>query len=293
MCFDHSPAGIGLKGFAVMSMESDGFSGETEKAAKGNGCAASALGMAFANLSATLRLMGNLAGARFSDDPAGLVLYDGGVKDSFENYALLSPAPARGNLASMISEGLNFFSEANLPHIWPIFPGVPESACDILLERGLARDDDFYAMIADTSGARSKKDARTREVSGPIHGEAAAIKWAECAWAGFDSGDEAPEAFLSLAVNMSRRGEFSLVHIDGQATGMLCASGGTAGIYYVSTRPESRRRGLAGAIMDKLAAIADEAGARFTTLLATPSGRPLYLKHGFKDIAPVKIFRSG
>jgi ribosomal protein S18 acetylase RimI-like enzyme len=91
---------------------------------------------------------------------------------------------------------------------------------------------------------------------------------------------------------MAERREFSLFHIRGRATGMLFAGDENCGIYYVSTLPEFRGRGLGGAIVDRLKAHAAELGFSKAVLLATPSGRPLYRKHGFAELETVMIYRS-
>jgi ribosomal protein S18 acetylase RimI-like enzyme len=70
----------------------------------------------------------------------------------------------------------------------------------------------------------------------------------------------------------------------------LFSGGETAGIYYISTRPEFRGRGLGGAVVEYLKRAARERGFRYVTLLATPSGRPLYERHGFTALGTVGVF---
>jgi GNAT superfamily N-acetyltransferase len=75
------------------------------------------------------------------------------------------------------------------------------------------------------------------------------------------------------------------------ATGLLCACYGTAGIYYVSTRPEYRKRGLGRRVMKALIERASELDCARSSLLATGSGRSLYLKCGFRETSRVTIMR--
>ena len=243
--------------------------------------------MVYENLKSLLGIMGNFPGARYGAMP-GVTLCDSGVGDAYENYALLGD----GDSAKQpIELGLEFFRRNGRPHIWPLFPWIPDEAGEILESAGLVRDEDFQAMTAETQDSAS--DCANRDITGSIRGDGEASEWAACAWSGFDSDGGPPEPFISNARNMARLGAFSLVSTSGKATGMLFAPGETCGIYYVATHPKHRGRGLAGAIAEDLKSRALRLGFKRAALLATPSGRRLYLQHGFSDCGTVKIYRIG
>jgi GNAT superfamily N-acetyltransferase len=250
----------------------------------------------YENLKSLIRTLGGFPEARYMDARPGLALYDGGVGDAYENYALLDPAhTARAGeheLEKSAKFGLDFFSRAGRPHIWPIFPGVPDGMGSVLERLGAERGEDFHAMSARVDECAPPPDGGGFGTEGPLRGEREARAWADSAWRGFDSGEDAPEAFAVFACRMAARAEFSLFHIAGRATGMLYDGGGTCGVYYVATAPEFRGRGLGGAVVETLKARARSLGFGEVALLATPSGLPLYLKHGFTDRGAVKIYRS-
>jgi ribosomal protein S18 acetylase RimI-like enzyme len=235
------------------------------------------------NLKSLLGALGKFPGARYALAETGIVLYDGGVPDAYENYALLEP----GYAAGAIESGLEFFRGHS--NIWPIFPDVSDEAALALEHSGLARDDDFQAMTAELCCEPAAEIGKIAEM---VRGKDEARAWADNAWRGFDSGEGAPEAFISFALDMAMLECFSLMRVGNESVGMLFASGGTCGIYYVATLPEARGRGLGGAIVDALKSRARELGFERVSLLATPSGHGLYLKHGFKDRGAVKIYRS-
>ncbi|MDR3280314.1 MAG: GNAT family N-acetyltransferase [Synergistaceae bacterium] len=247
------------------------------------------------NLRAMLRTLGRFPASGYSDEIRGLTLYDGGVDEPFENYALLDPAcreyDTDKQAGDIVIAAFDFFARTGRPHHWPIFPGVPDRVCLALEERGMMRDHDFTAMAADLSGTNPKEGSLDL-VSGPLRDENSAREWAECVWFGFDSDDPPPEMFASLAVNMAGCDDISLLHIAGEATGLLCAAEDSAGIYYIATMPASRGKGLGGTVVEALKLTASHAGFDKLTLLATPAGHPLYLKHGFRDAGIVKIYRS-
>jgi GNAT superfamily N-acetyltransferase len=252
----------------------------------------------FENLKSMLEIMGGFPYSRYLDEYPALTLYDGGVDDAYENYALFDP---RHNLSEKFPEefeksakrGLDFFSRAGRPCVCPLFGRLRDKAGDILEKLGAKRCADFFAMSADIAGAGRLQTGENFKTDGPLRGEREVLEWAQSAWLGFDSDEAAPESFVRFAREMSRREEFSLFHITGHATGMLFAGRETCGIYYVSVLPEFRGRGFGNAIMSALETRAARLGFRKATLLATPSGRPLYLKHGFTTLETVKMYRLG
>jgi len=241
------------------------------------------------NLAYLIGSLGQIPGTRYSNCEKGVALYDSGVADAYENYALLAPARPVCEIEEAIGCGLKFFARGGNAHIWPIFSGVADEACKFLEARGLVRDDDFHAMIAETFDVDSYETGP--DIVETIRGDDRAGEWADCAWCGFDSDGGPPEPFISNAQGMARMGAFTLLHVGLKAVGMLCVSDGICGIYYVATRPEFRGQGLAKAMVEGLKARARGMGFEHVVLLATPSGRNLYLKHGFKDVGAVKIFR--
>ncbi|MDR0616192.1 MAG: GNAT family N-acetyltransferase [Synergistaceae bacterium] len=250
------------------------------------------------NLRSLIEISGSLPMSRKLVDPRGLWACDVGVGSAYENYALLSPeSQDASETEGLIASGLEFFSVGGIPHIWPIFPGLPEQA-KALLERGGARlDGVFSAMTADIPQEVFAPDDGT--VAGAWISDSSdsekASDWADAAWQGFDSGEPAPDGFRQFVSDISLCGKISLLGLIDKgkgimaSTGLLCQAGGVAGIYYVSTRHEFRKRGLGLLVMKLLMERGFESGCRRVCLIATPDGRPLYLKCGFKEAFPVPI----
>jgi GNAT superfamily N-acetyltransferase len=251
----------------------------------------------YENLKSMLSALGEAAGARYAAYAGTAAFYDSGVGDAHENYALLDQgnmaraSNAHSNFAealdSAVKRGLEFFGVTGCPHIWPFFFELPAECQKIFAPNGLAREDDLTAMWADLSvpGTRKAGGRGVRAVSG-----SGARAWADDAWRGFDSDEDAPESFIAVARHIVSRGDFLPVGIKGMSTGLLFSGSETAGIYYISTRPEFRGQGLGGAVVEYLKRAARERGFRYVTLLATPSGRPLYERHGFISLRPIGIF---
>jgi GNAT superfamily N-acetyltransferase len=246
------------------------------------------------SLKSLIEISGSLSGARALADPGGLWACDAGVGSAYENYALLSSSADGGRIDYLVASGLDFFGASGTPHIWPIFPGVPGRVKALLERRGVRHEDVFFGMTADLPHMPfAAKEDGMRGVW--ISGERESRDWADAAWYGFDSGEPAPHGFARFASDISLRGEISLLGLLDPtariiaATGLLCAADEIAGIYYVSTRPEFRRRGLGLLVMKRLMERGFESGCRGACLIATPAGRPLYLKCGFEERCRIEI----
>lgn len=69
------------------------------------------------------------------------------------------------------------------------------------------------------------------------------------------------------------------------ATAMVLCSHGVAGVYWVGTTPDARRRGLAELVTRAVGNIGLDAGMRVAALQASPMGHPVYLRMGYEAVS--------
>ena len=256
--------------------------------------------LVYSNLHNTLKLFGSLEGVRSEEFKGKILLSDNGVDSEYENYALVNPSLdcscEEGCL--LVNDALEFFAETGRPHIWPIFPGVPEHLTDKLEELGIKSNAVFYAMKADIDSVLNlTADSGQESEIIKITSVSEAHEWADAAWYGFDSDEPAPESFLEFVREASNHKDILLVALRPPsrtghrmaATGMLTLTEGEAGIYYISTLPDFRKRGFAAEVMKSLVLHASELGYKKTALLATPDGRDFYKRIGFSIMHKVDI----
>ncbi|MDR3332971.1 MAG: GNAT family N-acetyltransferase [Synergistaceae bacterium] len=249
------------------------------------------------NLRSLVRLVGAMDSSRFLETD-GCVCCDSGTGSAHENYALLAPGIDEGTARQAVHDALAFFAETDSPHVWPIFPGVPEDASRELDMAGARWEGTYYGMTAPTDAMKSPSPETQNEpyeLSGPEE----IRDWADAVWYGFDSGEPAPENFKRYARKLfcasgvrlyavkQRENEESPPVIS--STGLLCETCDSAGIYYISTRPEFRRRGLGMSVINFLVRLVLMDGYDKISLLATPSGRPMYLRCGFRETERVRM----
>jgi len=83
-------------------------------------------------------------------------------------------------------------------------------------------------------------------------------------------------------------------YLDGRVAGtsVLWLSHGMASIYFVSTRPELRRRGIGAAMTRAALDVAREHGARTAALGATEMGESVYHRLGFRTVGAFDLIVS-
>jgi predicted acetyltransferase len=81
--------------------------------------------------------------------------------------------------------------------------------------------------------------------------------------------------------------------MDGKpaATSLLFMNSGTAGIYYVSTLPEYRNKGLGFYVTLAAMRAAKDAGYGEVILQATPDGEKVYRRIGFIEYCKAQIYK--
>jgi GNAT superfamily N-acetyltransferase len=91
--------------------------------------------------------------------------------------------------------------------------------------------------------------------------------------------------FAAAIAGLSGRAELYFAREQGELAACLAAidEGGDCGIYCVATRPSSRRRGLASALMRHALADAQGRGCTTSSLQASPLGVSVYTHLGYRD----------
>jgi ribosomal protein S18 acetylase RimI-like enzyme len=128
----------------------------------------------------------------------------------------------------------------------------------------------------------------------------AELRWAENAEAIQDFKQVVVEAYKDLAFPrevsegyfahpervISPQTVIAVVYLEGEpvCTAMAMLSHGIAGVYWVGTLKKARGRGLAEYCTREVSNTAFELGARKVILQASPFGRPIYLKMGYREI---------
>jgi predicted acetyltransferase len=85
---------------------------------------------------------------------------------------------------------------------------------------------------------------------------------------------------------------WALARLDGRpvASAMVLCSHGVAGVYWVSTVPDARRRGLAERVTLAVGNAGFDLGMRVAALQASVMGFPVYLRMGYETVSTTRWF---
>lgn len=83
-----------------------------------------------------------------------------------------------------------------------------------------------------------------------------------------------------------------LARLEGRpaATAMVLCSHGVAGVYWVGTTPDARRRGLAELVTRAVGNIGLDAGMRVAALQASQMGHPVYARMGYETVSSTRWY---
>jgi GNAT superfamily N-acetyltransferase len=201
--------------------------------------------------------------------------------------------PILDEAEKIIDEALSRFK--GLPMVWWTGPSAGTQNFKELLEpRGFSYLMDYPGMALDLNTV-NRKPAGLAGLEIRFVDDPASMKiWSRILFNSFKFPDSIEKAFLDLAANRHPRASWrryiALLKGEPVATSELFLGAGTAGIYYVATEPDFRRRGIGSAIT--LAPLLDalETGFRTAILKATKKGFNIYRQIGFEEYCRLGLY---
>jgi GNAT superfamily N-acetyltransferase len=219
------------------------------------------------------------------EEQDGLVLVDCLATDSMGNVAFAT-APSN-DPPHLIEQAEAFFERAGRPWILIAFPEAARTLEPAARRRGMREEGQFPGLLLDPIPPERPKPPDGLEVREVDSVEELQLfeRTASSAYE-VDSGPVYP-GWLSYPGF-----SFYLAYDRGTpvATATLAASHGVAGIVYVGTVPEARGRGFGRAVVWSAIAAGFAQGLRSSALWATPMGRPVYERMGFRPNTEYRIW---
>jgi GNAT superfamily N-acetyltransferase len=210
-----------------------------------------------------------------------------GIPHPFAN-AVVQTRTAVGNLDALIDNLLDVFKARDAPFSWWVARGCEPAGLGRHLEaRGLAYSEQIRGMAIDLGMLRTAPLPPSGLSVLPVDDYKALGRWVDAAVAGFGLPGGSEQAcldlFAGLGYHLPLRCYVGLLGGKPVAVSHLFIGAGVAGVYWVTTIPEARRRGFGSALT--LAALADayDLGYRVGILHPSQSGLRVYSRLGFQQ----------
>ena len=184
---------------------------------------------------------------------------------------------------------------------WPVWPtDRPADLHDRLLAAGFVEDGSAPIMALDLAAPRPPvalaPELEVREADEPELDEIAAFATGSVTDdPAEDLGPSNPfrQTFLRLARETPPRWRFFGGWLEGRlvACAALYTGGGVAGIYAVATDETVRGRGFGRSVTHAAIEAGRAAGHRWSMLMASDLGQPVYLRLGFREVGRARFVR--
>jgi GNAT superfamily N-acetyltransferase len=195
---------------------------------------------------------------------------------------------------SRIAKMMTYFNQFNLPFAWWVGPtDEPEDLSSRLEKCGLTHAEDHIGMFKDLSNWKESTEVPQIEIKRALDLKALS-DFASVLTNGNPSFVRYFERLSESPLQETDPVELYVGYVDGKPVtrGMMVLYAGVAGMHYLSTAPDARRKGYAAAIHQHRFKRAKELGYTAAVVLASPEAVSLDRKQGFEEYCRFKEFRN-
>jgi len=216
------------------------------------------------------------------------------MADDYFNI-VVSPRFTKKNAKERIQHVISLFQEKKLPFSLELSPlDTPDNLADLLIESGFSIGETSHGMSLNLD-TWQETGAHTDLEYFHVQNPATLRDFSEVIVATGES-PEFYEKVLSKAPEvLYKEGAAIELHVAYAdkvpvVAAIILFHANVAGIYYLSTNPNHRKKGYGTAVMEKLLLRAKKKGYHLATLQATKEGYSLYKRLGFVDICTYTEF---
>lgn len=200
--------------------------------------------------------------------------------------------------AKFIADIKEIYKKLNLHFWWWIYPrGQSPKTTAMLQGAGLRLIEKIPCMVADLNDSTSEKQILDNIRISPVKDKDDLLIWEDTSFHGFEIPQRARvqySAFVSsFDLDSQAPQKLFLAYFDEKpvATSLLFVHNNTAGIYYVSTLPAYRNKGLGLNVTLAAMQTAKKSGFRNVILQASKFGVNVYKRAGFKEYCYADVYR--
>lgn len=245
------------------------------------------------NAAELLMAMGAAGGGRQRDE-AGVRWTIGGSPIDYHNAVVVADLTTEAADA-VIADSLQELRNHNVPGSWHVGPSMrPADLGERLLAAGFT-----YGGSEPGMAVRLDQLVEPPSVLGGlrisrVETDDVLRVWAETLARGFGEGEKEARWVASVyrRLGLADPWRHYVGWLDGEpvATTTIYLAAGVAGVYFVMTVPEARRRGIGAAITRAALQNARSTGARYGVLGSSPAGRSVYASLGFRQYCTTTLY---
>ena len=207
-------------------------------------------------------------------------------------------SPLTADDGKTIRDIKSYFRKKELPFWWWVFPCAQSPmTCDMLKAEGFSLVDSIPSLFKDLAASyEAPHDERLQIIQ--VRNKEELVLWEDVSFAGFDFPQKTRHQYqrfistFNLSSDSPQTYFLAFWEDKPAATALLFLHGNAAGIYFVSTLAEYRRKGIGLALMLATLRYARQAGAQYATLQSSPDGLRVYQQAGFKEYCRVDVYST-
>jgi GNAT superfamily N-acetyltransferase len=189
------------------------------------------------------------------------------------------------------------FKKENLPFWWWVFPSAKSATTlDLLKAEGFSFVMSIPCMLADLRELTDSAPSRSIITLTQVRSKEELNLWRDVSFAGFEFPQETGGQYDRFVDTFNHHPDspqkFFLAYANGKPVGtsLVFQTENAAGIYFVTTLAEHRKKGIGLELTEATLRLAKKAGARFATLQSSPDGLHVYEQAGFKEYCRVDVY---
>ncbi|MGW1343655.1 GNAT family N-acetyltransferase [Kribbella sp. NPDC002412] len=242
------------------------------------------------NAAELLMAMGAAGGGVQRDDGAVRWTIGGSPLDA--HNAVVAADLSAADVDGAIAESRELMRQYGVPGTWHVGPSMrPADLGDRLRAAGFSDDGGEPGMAVKLSELRKPKDVPGFELTRFTTDEALAT-WEATLGRGFGEGEKearwVAEVYRRLGYGDPWRHYLGFLDGEPVATTTIFLGAGVAGVYFVMTVPEARRRGIGAAIT--YGALRQVHGVEYAVLGSSSAGKSVYESLGFRQRCTIELF---
>jgi GNAT superfamily N-acetyltransferase len=219
-----------------------------------------------------------------------------GIKTADLNWAW-NEQPLTTDSAKQINKIKDYYKKLALPFWWWVYPsGQSPAIREMLPAQGIKFLAAIPCMAADLSSRKVKQGAPSTIAVSSVENKTDLHLWEKISFAGFEMESDTEAQYhnfiTSFDISSKSPQKLFIARFDGVpvASALLFFYQDTAGIYFVSTFPAYRQKGIGLALTLATMHYAQQSGFKYCILQSSESGLNVYKQAGFKEHCHADIY---